>query len=100
MAKSSSKGPQFVRYMPPILQSLKNLGDSGTAGEVTDAVIAQLGISESELAQTTKNGQSRVKNQIGWARFYLAKAGLVDASQHGVWALTPDGQARRYAEEP
>ncbi len=31
-------------------------------------------------------------NQIAWARFYLVKAGLVDASSRGVWTLTEKGR--------
>jgi restriction system protein len=71
---------------------LKELGSSGTAGEVADRVIERLKISEKAQEATTSNGQSRVRNQIGWARFYLVKAGLVDASQRGVWTLTEAGR--------
>ena len=38
-----------------------------------------------------KNGESRVRNQIAWGRFYLAKAGFIDSSQRGVWSLTEEG---------
>lgn len=83
--------------MPPIVDTLKELGSSGTAGEVADRVIERLKISEKAQEATTSNGQSRVRNQIGWARFYLVKAGLVDASQRGVWTLTEvTGRARRW----
>jgi restriction system protein len=47
-------------------------------------VIERLKISEKAQEATTSNGQSRVRNQIGWARFYLVKAGLVDASAFGL----------------
>lgn len=88
-----SKGPVFLRFVSPIIETLKELGNSGTAGEVTDRVIARLSIPESEQEETTSNGQSRVRNQIAWARFYLVKGGLLDASQHGIWTLTAAGQA-------
>src|SRR5690606_31442505 len=39
----------------------------------------------------TSNGQSRVRNQIQWARFYLFKAGLIDNAQRGIWRLTNEG---------
>lgn len=74
------------------MKVLKKLGSSGQPGEVTDAVIEYLNISEEEQSQVLKNGSSRVRNQIAWARFYLVKAGYIDASRRGVWALTEKGR--------
>jgi hypothetical protein len=34
-----ANGPQFIRYMLPILHALREMGGSATASEVTDAVI-------------------------------------------------------------
>jgi restriction system protein len=62
---------------------------------VTDRVLDRLKISEQEQEETTSNGHSRVRNQIGWARFYLAKAGYLDASQRGVWSLTEIGRTAK-----
>jgi restriction system protein len=55
---------------------------------VADRVLERPNVSEKEQEKTTSNGQSRVRNQVGWARFYLTKAGILDASQRGVWTLT------------
>ncbi len=98
MAKST-KGPQFLRFVQPIVETLKEIGNSGTAEEVVDRVVDRLKIPAKEQAETTSNGQSRVRNQIGWARFYLAKAGLVDAPRRGVWSLTEAGRARNLDQE-
>jgi len=95
MVDNRQKGPEFLRFVMPIVEALKQLGSSGTAGEVTDKVIERLKISETEQEATTSNGQSRVRNQIGWARFYLVKAGLIDASQRGVWTLSEAGRATK-----
>lgn len=89
------KGPTFLRYVDPIVETLKELGSSGTSSEVSDRVIERLRLSEAEQAATTSTGQSRVRNQIHWAKFYLAKAGLIDASQRGVWTLTDAGRSAR-----
>jgi restriction system protein len=87
-----AKGPQFLRFCIPIVETLQELGGSGQPKEVTDTVLERLHISEREQAQTLKNGGSRVRNQVAWARFYLAKADLLDASRRGVWALTEKGR--------
>jgi restriction system protein len=92
MATKKHKGPLFLRFVGPIIETLRELGNSGAPAEVADHVVERMHLSEAEQEQTTSNGQSRVRNQIGWARFYLAKAGLVDASQRGVWALTEAGR--------
>lgn len=88
---SNLKIPQHFRYIIPIVQVLKELGGSGRAGEVTDLVVEKLHIPDDELNETISSGQSRVKNQVQWARFMLVKAGYLDSSTRGVWSLTEKG---------
>lgn len=87
-----AKGPQFTRYILPILLALREMGGSATAAEVTDAVIEREDLPEELLEQTNKNGQSKVRNQIAWARMYLVHSGHIDSSLRGVWRLTEKGQ--------
>lgn len=94
MAKKT-KGPAFLRFAVPILDTLKELGSSGAPSEVADRVIERCKVTEKEQEETTTNGQSRIRNQIAWARFYLTKAGLLEASRRGVWNLTPAGRAAK-----
>lgn len=96
---ATSKGPQFLRFCIPIIEVLREIGGSGTPSEVTDAVLERLKIPEKEQLATLKNGSSRVRNQVAWARFYLARAGYVDASERGVWTLTEKGQASELTPE-
>lgn len=87
-----AQGPRFLRFCVPLIETLESLGGSGRPKEITDAVIDRLGIAEGEQAEVLKNGSSRVRNQVAWARFYLTKAGVLDASTRGVWALTEKGR--------
>ena len=87
------KGPQFVRYFAPVIGALQALGGSGRPAEVRDRIAQSLHISDQERSALIDSGQSRFDNQVHWARFYLAKAGYVDASKRGVWSLTEKGQA-------
>ncbi len=91
MAKG--KGPEFLRFGIPIVEVLRDLGGTGRPAEVTDLVIERMNISEEEQEITNKNGGSRVRNQIAWARFYLVHAGLLSSSQRGVWGLTAEGRS-------
>jgi hypothetical protein len=91
MSTRDAKGPTFLRFIAPIVDTLRELGGAGAAGDVVDSVIARLGISTEEASAPTSNGQSRVRNQINWARFYLAKAGYLSAPKRGMWKLTDLG---------
>lgn len=89
---SRAQGPQFVGWFAPLLESLRELGDSGRPKEVSARIAERLRVPDEELNATNKNGLSRFDNQVAWARFYLAKAGLIDTSQRGVWTLTEEGR--------
>jgi restriction system protein len=95
----SRKGPKFLRFFIPLLDSLKELGGSGTVSEVIDLVIERMEIPEKEQEETLKSGGGRVRNQIQWARFYLAKAGLLGSSRRGVWSLTEKGLKAKLTDD-
>ena len=88
---NKAKGPQFTRFLKPIIEILRESGGSGTSSEVTDKVIERLKIPDQEQSVILKSGQSRVYNQVHWARMYLVNGGLVDSSKRGVWTLTDEG---------
>ncbi len=85
---------QFMNYMGPIVDALRDLGGSGRPDEVRELVARNLRISDEEQSKPLPSGvQTRFENQVHWARFYLAKAGYIDSSQRGVWTLTEKGRA-------
>ncbi len=47
---------------------------------------------DEKLNEILSSGQSRYYNQVAWARQYLAWEGLLDTSQHGIWALSSKGE--------
>lgn len=88
------EGPRFVRYFGPVLQALETLGGSGRPSEVRTMIAQRLLVPEQELLEALPSGgQSRFDNQVAWARFYLVKAGYIDASRRGVWSLTEKGRS-------
>jgi len=93
------KGPEFLKYVIPVLTSLQSNGGAGSSSDIIEQVIDKLGITEAELEETTSNGQSRIRNQIQWARFYLFKAGLIDNAQRGIWRLTNEGLDRKLTDD-
>ena len=88
---ASKKGPEFARFLQPIIEALKEKGGSGTASEIIDRAIEILDLSEAEQNVELGSGGSRVRNQAQWARHYLFRADLIASSTRGVWKLTEKG---------
>ena len=88
-----AKGPEFIRFFRPILTLLLESGGSGTPAEIVDRSIEIANISEAEQEAVNRNGQSRIKNQVHWARQYLVWDGYLDSSKRGIWSLTEKGKS-------
>lgn len=58
------KGPQFLAYITPIIEVLKENGGSGNASEIIDKIIEKLKIPENEVAIALPSGGSRIRNRI------------------------------------
>ena len=94
MTKQIDTAPGFVRYIGPVIAALAELGGSGRPDEVRAAIAKAMSLSEEEQQERIPSGvQSRFENQVHWARFYLAKGGYIEASQHGVWTLSDKARA-------
>lgn len=89
---SKSKGPQFIQYFQPIIDGLRDLGYSAKPKEIYAWISERQTIPKNEIEGTTKGGQSKFENKVGWARFYLVKAGVIDTEQRGIWVLTEKGR--------
>jgi len=85
-------GSQFARYINPLLAALKKLGGSARAAEAKAAVAEHMSLPDDVIEAQLPSGQSRLDNQVSWARYYLVRAGYIDASRRGVWALTEKGR--------
>ncbi len=90
MAKKES---EFLKWMGPLLDALRELGGSGGPREVSALIAEHNQLEPEKLEATTKTGQARFHNQVAWARQYLVWEGLLDGSKRGVWTLSPKGQA-------
>ncbi|NBU27077.1 MAG: AAA family ATPase [Caulobacteraceae bacterium] len=91
--------PQFVSYFGPLLDVLRYLGDEAAPSQIFETIIRQYDVPDEFLLQTNKNGRSKFENRVAWARFYLAKAGLMYAPKRGVWGLTDAGKTTKLTSE-
>ena len=84
--------PQFDELMNPTLQALKQLGGSASIDELVPEIVRLVGLPQ-EITEIPhgSSGRSELDYRSAWARTYLRKAGLLDNSERGIWALTPKG---------
>ena len=97
--KKAPEGSAFVRYFGPMLDALRGLGGSGTPDEVTERIAKDLQVPDTVQNELMASGQPRFRNQVGWARFYLVRDGLLDSSRRGVWSLTERGRSTKLSPE-
>ena len=77
----AKKEADFLKWLGPLLEGLRELGGSGRPREVSALIAARNNLSPKQLAETTKSGQARFHNQVAWARQYLVWEGLIDGSR-------------------
>lgn len=74
--------PDYQALMLPVLR-LAAVGETRVP-DVADAIAGQLGLTQAEREELLPSGRQRLlHNRIHWAKFYLAKAGLVDTPARG-----------------
>jgi len=96
MARKSKA--EFVKWFGPLLDALRDLGDSGRPREVSGRIAKNLNLPDEILDQILKSGGSKFHNQVAWARQYLVWEGLLDSSKHGTWKLTEKGRNAQISE--
>src|SRR3989304_4889073 len=84
--------PQFDELMDPTLQALKRLGGSASIDELVPEIVRLMDLPQ-EVADIPHGttGRTELEYRSAWARTYLRKAGLIENSERGIWALTPQG---------
>jgi len=83
--------PTYDQLMIPLLSALRKLGGSASIDEMYEEVVEEQGFSEEALAvlqNPEKTNQTKIGYRLAWARTYLKKAGYLENSSRGVWALT------------
>lgn len=91
--------PSYLDLMKPTLAALRRLGGSANNREIVNQVIEDMGLSD-DIVQVPYRGKAKrgkanmtaLEDELGWARTYLKKYGLIDNSERGVWSLTAKGQ--------
>lgn len=81
--------PTFDEFIKPLLQALLDLGGSGSIEEINEKVYALTNLNEAQLEiPHGEDGRTEIEYRLAWTRTYLKKAGLLENSSRGIWALT------------
>jgi restriction system protein len=89
---NASDLPKFHEFMRPLLEVLKEKGEL-TRQQAYTEVIAHTGMTAEQVAvPQSSNGQSVIKNRIGWASSYLSQANALLRPRRGSMAIGPNGQ--------
>ncbi|CAD7839746.1 MAG: Mrr restriction system protein, partial [Olavius algarvensis spirochete endosymbiont] len=90
---------KYHQLMNPLIKALINLGGSGNIDEIYEEIITLEKFDEETLAvmhNPEKSNQTEIGYRLAWARTYLKKAGYLENSSRGIWALTD--KARQVSE--
>lgn len=88
--------PTYDQYIAPTMRALQELGGSASNGELVESVSQAMGLTDEQMSvvhNAERGNQTEVAYRMAWARTYLKKAGFLENSARGVWALTPKGRA-------
>lgn len=84
--------PDYQSCMLPFLAYLGD-GNEHTLREAEESLAAYFQLTAAERAELLPSGQQSIfTNRVGWARTYLKKAGLIEATKRGVFKITARGQ--------
>ena len=83
--------PQYRKFMLPILKICKD-GGKFRRSELANILADQFKLTQAERDQLKPSGGERLLvNRVGWAIWYLKKAGLLNVIQ-GVFSITENGK--------
>lgn len=88
--------PDYQALMLPVLK-LASEGETTVPGAL-ERIANGLGLSAEDREAMLPSGKQRVlHNRAHWAKFYLTKAGLLQSTGRGKFAITPAGAAALHA---
>jgi len=84
--------PDFQTLMLPVLRYSAN--QMVKMPDVADRIAGDMGLTEDDLEELLPSGRQRLfYNRLAWAKFHMAKAGLIDTPQRGRFVASGAGKA-------
>ncbi len=84
--------PDYQTLMLPLLRFAVD-GNDHTTREAVEALATEFQLTPVERSQLLASGQQAIfNNRVGWANFYLKKAGLLESPRRGALRITTRGK--------
>lgn len=85
--------PTYEQLMLPVLQEAGSRSEPVGIIDLIKPIATSLGLSEADLGEKLPSGRQGVfHNRLHWAKFYMSKAGLLEATQRGKFRITDRGR--------
>jgi restriction system protein len=85
--------PDYQTLMRPLLALLSD-GDEHVLRDLRANLAEQFTLSQEEREQMLPSGSARLfDDRVGWARYYLQRAGMLEPARRSVYRITPSGRA-------
>src|SRR5688572_8537407 len=85
--------PDYQSLMLPLLEALDD-GREHLVRDVRETIAAKFRLGAQEREALLPSGKQPIfDNRLGWAKTYLAKAGLVSSVRRGVYQITDRGRS-------
>jgi len=92
--------PDYQSLMLPLLDALAD-GREHLVRDLRESIAARFGLGTAEREALLPSGKQPIfDNRLGWAKTYLAKAGLVSSVRRGVYQLTDRAHAVLASKPP
>jgi restriction system protein len=90
---SLSHIPSYSDLLWPTLRVVREIGDSGTIGEIVEKVMESEGFTDEQQSILHGDGpRTEIEYRLAWARTYLKGMGALENSERGVWSTTELGR--------
>ncbi len=84
--------PDYQTIMLPLLKKLEN-GKVFKFREIVELLSSHFSLTEEEKRELLPSGNQAIfDNRVGWARFYLKKAGLIESEKRGTMQISDKGK--------
>ncbi len=87
--------PRFEDFLKPVLEIVANLRSVESARTALVPIVAErMHLSEEDCRQRLPSGGiTTLRSRVGWSLTYLKKAGLIESSRRGQFAITERGSS-------
>ena len=84
--------PAFEKFFFPILKHIED-GKQYSLKDLRDFCAVHFDLTEDDLAEKIKSGQSRLYDRVQWTMAYFYQAEIVDRIKRGLYQINPYGKA-------